>query len=161
MTDFSGLAAAVLTARTEAGAQLDGLIANPEFRSKLLAAGAAETRQFHELMAAKSGGENKLDKIIAGTAEMPLMEATTNNELSTHKIATSVSDLREVGLSDDEIKQAVTGAPVSKAEYDAVKRLHADRLGNPEWTAKLLKGGATERLELTRMQVVLAGGWAA
>jgi hypothetical protein len=149
------------TATTPAAAaeKLDSLIANPEFRTKLLASGAAETREFHELMAAKSSGENKLDKIIAGTAEVPWLETTMNGELSTYKIASTVSDLRERGLDDATIKQAMESHPISKTEFDAVKRLHAERLGNAEWTSKLLKGGATERRELTLMEVALACGY--
>jgi hypothetical protein len=148
------------TATTPAAAaeKLDSLIANPEFRTKLLASGAAETREFHELMAAKSGGD-RLGQIIAGTAEMPLLETTMNGELSTYKIATTVADLRERGLDDATIRQTITGASVSKAEFDAVKRLHEDRLGDADWTSKLLKGAAKERREFTLMQVVLAGGY--
>ena len=124
----------------------------------MLTGSGPHVREFQELVAKKSGGD-KLDQILTGTIEPPLFETVMPGELSTRNVMTSVADLREIGLEDATIRQVVEGSPVAKAEYDAVKRLHADRLSNQESISKLLKGAAAERRELTLMQTVLAGGY--
>ena len=160
MSETSYTPAATPATPAEAGAKLDALSKNQDWASKVLTGSGPHVREFNDLIAKKSGSD-KLDQILNGTIEPPILETVMPGELSTRNVMTSVADLREIGLEDAAIRQVVEGKPVSKTEFDAVKRLHADRLGNPEWTAKLLKGGASERRELTLMQVVLAGGWAA
>lgn len=144
----------------EAATKLETLSKNSEWASKVLAGSGPHVTEFKNLIAKKSAAD-RLGQILDGTFEAPLLETTINGELSSYKVGTMIADLREIGLEDAAIRQTIEAKPVSKTEFDAVKRLHADRLGNAEWTAKLLKGGATERRELTLMQVVLAGGWAA
>jgi hypothetical protein len=140
-----------------AAAKLDSLVANPDFRTKLLAAGAAETRQFHELMAAKSGGD-KLDQVIAGTAEVPLVELVTAGQLSTYNQMISAADLREIGVGDLAIRQVFEKRPVSRAEHDAVKALKADRLSDKEWRAKFLAGDRAAVRDMALMNIVIVGG---
>jgi hypothetical protein len=160
MTETSYTPAATPASPAEAATKLETLSKNSEWASKVLTGSGPHVREFNDLIAKRSGSD-KLDQVIAGTAEVPWLETTMNGELSTYKLATTVADLRERGLDDATIKQAISGAAVSKAEFDAVKRLHEDRLGDATWTANLLKGAAKERRELTLAQVVLAGGWTA
>lgn len=157
MSEESNLPAPPATP-AEAAARLDGLMADPKWASKMLSGNGPEVRELHDLVAKKSSGD-KIDQIIAGTVEPPIFETLHEGQLSTRNVMTSVADLREIGLTDAVIRQAIEGKPVPRAEYAAVKRLHADRLANAEWTAKLLKGGAVERRELTLMQIVLACGY--
>jgi len=148
------------TTPAAAAAKLDSLIASPEFRTKLLAAGAAETREFHELMATKSrGGADKLDQVIAGTAEVPLVELVTAGQLSTHNQMISAAALREIGVGDLAIRQVFEGKPVSRTEHDAVKALRADRLSDKEWRAKFLAGDRAAVRDMAHMNIVIVGGF--
>ncbi len=146
------------TTPAEAAAKLDSLIANPEFRTKLLASGAAETREFHSLMAVKSGGD-RLGQIIAGTAEVPMIETVTAGQLSTYNQMISAADLREIGVGDLAIRQVFEKNPVSRAEYDAVKTLKADRLADKEWRAKFLAGDRAAVRDMAHMNIVIVGGF--
>ena len=158
MSETSYTPAATPATPAEAGAKLDALSKNQDWASKVLTGSGPHVTELKDLIAKKSGTD-RLGQILDGTFEAPILETTINGELSSYKVATMVADLREVGLDDATIRQAVEGSPVAKAEYDAVKRLHADRLSNQEWISKLLKGAAAERRELTLMQTVLAGGY--
>ncbi|MGC1324251.1 MAG: hypothetical protein WA850_00760 [Xanthobacteraceae bacterium] len=144
-------------APADAAAKLDSLIANPEFRTKLLASGAAETRQFHELMAAKSGSD-KLDQVIAGTAEVPLVDLVTDGQLSTYNQMIAAADLRGIGVSDTAIRQVFEKKPVSRAEWDAVKGIKADRLADKEWRAKYMANDRVAVRDMALMNIVIVGG---
>lgn len=141
----------------EAAARLDILSADAAWSAKVLAGHGPAVREFQDLVAKKSGGD-KLDQIIAGTAEVPPFETVMGGELSTHNQMLTAGDLRDVGLSDGAIRQVFENKPVSRAEYDAVKRLHGDRLKDADWTKKLLGGDKVAHRDLLLMQVVLNAG---
>lgn len=145
----------------QAGAKLAELSAKPEWAGKLIskADGGAEKREFATLMAAKSGGSSSLDKIIAGTAEAPLVDLVTDGKLSVRNQMISAEGLREMGVGDDAIRQVFESKPVSKAEHDAAVTLRADCLANPEFTKKLLAGDRVAARNLALMNIVIIGGF--
>jgi hypothetical protein len=138
---------------------------NPEWNAKLVSTfdGADVKREFKALMEASSKdtakGGDQLDKIIAGTAKVEPFETTTGNQISTYNAMQTAALLREVGLTDSQIKQSLAGKPVPKAEYDAIKTMRSDRLGNKEWTAKYLSGDAQARREMALMNTVVVNGY--
>jgi hypothetical protein len=138
---------------------------NPEWNAKLVSMtdGYPEKREFAKLMDASSRdtakGESRLDKIIAGKAQVEMGEVTTSGEISTANAIKTVETLRDAGLTDPQIKQALSGAPVSKAEYEAVRIIKSDRLGNREWTQRYLAGGAQERREMLLINTIISNGY--
>jgi hypothetical protein len=145
--------------------QLAELQAQPDFAAKYTSKddGYDVKREFARLMqlsqhdTAKAG--DQLDKIIAGTAKVEPFETTTGGQISTYNAMQTAAGLREIGLTDSQIKQALAGKPVPKAEYDAIKTMRSDRLGNQEWTAKYLKGDAQARREMALMNTVIVNGY--
>jgi hypothetical protein len=104
-------------------------------------------------------GGDQLDRVIAGTAKVEPFETTTGGQISTYNAMQTAAGLREIGLTDSQIKQAMAGKPVPKAEYDAIKIMRSDRLGNKEWTAKYLSGDAQARREMALMNTVVVNGY--
>jgi hypothetical protein len=109
-------------------------------------------------MAAKAGTD-RLGQIIAGTAEVPMIETVTAGQLSTYNQMLSAADLREIGVSDSAIRQLFEGKPVSRAEHDAVKALKADRLSDKEWRAKYLANDRAAVRDMALMNTVIVGGF--
>jgi hypothetical protein len=149
----------------QATARLAELKAQPEWNAKLVSMtdGYAEKKEFKALMEASSKdaakGGDRLDKIIAGTAEIPIAETTVAGQISTFNTMQTAADLREVGLTDPQIKQVLSGEQVSKAEYEKIRILRIDRMGNKEFTTKLFAGDAQTRREFVLMNTVMANGY--
>jgi hypothetical protein len=148
-----------------ATARLAELQAQPEWNAKLVSKteGWPEKREFKALMEASSKdiakGGDSLDKIIAGKAQVEMGEVTTGGEISTANAIKTAEWLRESGLTDPQIKQAMSGKPVSKAEYETIKIMKSDRLGNKDWTQRWLAGGAQEQREMLLMNTIVANGY--
>jgi hypothetical protein len=150
--------AAIPATPAEAGARLDSLLATPEWASQLTSGSGPHVREFSDLMAAKSGTD-RLGQIIAGTAEVPMIETVTAGQLSTYNQMLSAADLREIGVSDSAIRQLFEGKPVSRVEHDAVKALKADRLSDKEWRAKYLANDRAAVRDMALMNTVIVGGF--
>jgi hypothetical protein len=141
------------------------LQARPDFAAKYVSKtdGWEEKRAFARLMQLsqhdKAKGGDRLDQIIAGTVKIEPFETTTGSEISTYNAMQTAAGLREIGLSDPQIKQAMDGKPVSKAEFDMVRTMRADRTGNAEWAAKYLKGDTQAVREMALMNTVIAAGY--
>ncbi len=141
----------------EAGAKLDALSKNQDWASKVLTGSGPHVREFNDLIAKKSGSD-KLDQVIAGTAEVPLVDLVTDRQLSTYNQLIAAADLREIGVSDSAIRQIFEKKPVSRAEYDAVKALKADRLADKEWRAKYMANDRVAVRDMALMNIVIVGG---
>jgi hypothetical protein len=158
---------------TEAAARLEmmkmappatGLAArleNDEWRQALLAGNGPHVKEFNDLLQKKAEADDRLDKIVAGTAEVPFMETVTGGQITTRNAIQAAEDLRGFGLNDESIKQAIAGTPVSRAEYDAVKILRGDLMADKEWSAKLLAGDPAATREFTLMNTIVANGYVA
>jgi hypothetical protein len=138
--------------------RLNALKADPKWTQNLLAGGGAQVRELHEVLTAKAGGD-AIGQIIDGTAKLPEFETLTNGELSTYKQMVAAAHLREIGVPDNSIRQLLEGKPVSKAEYAAVAKLKADRMGDAEFVKKWLAGDRQAHIEMTQIGIVLAGGF--
>jgi hypothetical protein len=147
----------------EATAQLADLMKNPEWQTAWLAGNGPQRKEYASLMAAKhadpSAAGDRLDQIVAGKAEIPFMESTTGGQISTINTMKSAEWLREAGLTDPQIKQALSGAQVSKGEYEAVKILRGDRMGSKEFIAKWLGGDVEANRQMLLMNTVIANGY--
>jgi hypothetical protein len=146
------------TPQQQAGAKLDALGKDEAWRGKLLSGDGPTVKQFHELMAAKSGEGNRVDQIVAGTAEVPAIQ-TTEGGVPIAAAMRAAADLRELGLSDDAIKQLLNSESVTEAEYRAVKKLRADLLADKDFVSALLSGNREALRDLLYANVVIVGGY--
>jgi hypothetical protein len=147
----------------QATAQLAEKLNNSEWRTAWLAGNGPQRKEYDSLMAAKHADAamagDHLDKIVAGKAEIPFMESTTGGQISTINAMKSAEWLHEANLTDPQIKQALSGQPVAKAEYEAIKILRSDRMGNKEFVAKWLGGDVQAHREMLLMNTVMANGY--
>jgi hypothetical protein len=145
----------------QAAAKLSDLMNSDEWREKYLAGSGPAVRSYNELAAKKAEAEadERLDAIVAGTAEPPWLEMTTGGQITTRAAMQTAEQLRGFGMNDEQIKQVLSGARVSRAEYDAIKLLRADRMGNRDWTTKLLAGDFQAGREFALMNTVIANGY--
>lgn len=147
----------------EAAAKLSELMADKAWAAKLLSGDGPQVKEFAQLMAAKSGsaGEgDRLDQIIAGTIADPApFETVTNGQLTTRNQITSAEALRDLGVSPGAIRQVFEAKPSSRADYDAVRNLKADRLGDQDWIKRYLAGDRTAVRDMALMNIVLVGGY--
>jgi hypothetical protein len=143
----------------QAAAKLADLMNSAEWREKYLSGAGPAVRSYNELAQKKSEGADRLDKIVDGTAEPPWFETTTGGQITTRAAMQTAEQLKNFGLNEAAVKQALAGTPVSRQEFDAVKDLRADRMGNKEWAAKLLSGDRETTKEFTLMNVVISNGF--
>jgi hypothetical protein len=136
----------------EAASKLAELRGNAEWGDRVLKSdpGAlAEMRSLAKQVA--EGGD--LDAMIVAAADQP--DTNVNGELSLRKVAGEIPSLRESGLSDDVIKELLSGRESTPQEVDAVKRFKAMRHGSKEWVDRYLKGDHDAVRESRLMSMVL------
>jgi hypothetical protein len=150
-----------LAAMTSAQARerLDGLLQNPDWQKRYLAGNGPERREFEALTAKKNeAADNRLDRIIDGTEVVRELETVANGELSTFKMMQAAEHIKNFGLDGATVKQALTSAPVSRAEYDAVKTLRGDMMGDKDFTAAVLAGNPEAVREFTLANIIISNG---
>ena len=64
--------------------------------------------------------------------------------------------LREIGIRDDVVTQALSGHEVSKAEFDAVKNWQARAMRDAEFTQRYLTGDPEAHQKMTLAAIVLS-----
>lgn len=137
----------------DARVTLDVLSKNPSWAEALFRGDVQTRRQFDELVAKAAGGNDTVD-MIAGIVEpaVPLFETTANGELPRRHVEGTISALRDGGLNDASIEQAVNLPPISRTELMAAQALKTKLHGTAEWRSKLLSGD----YEATRQHNLLA-----
>jgi hypothetical protein len=144
----------------EASAKLSELQADPTWRDNYLRGNGPERRLNDALIERKlADADARLDRIVAGTEAVPEFETVANGELTTHKMMQAAEQLKNFGLNEATVKQALTGMPTSKAEYDAVRLLHRDMVADREWAAKVLAGDPAAVREMLAAATVIANGY--
>ena len=88
--------------------QLDLLSRNASWADSLFKGNVETRKQFDELVAKAAGGDDVGDA-VAGIVEpaMPLFETTANGELPRRHVEGTIAGLRDAGLNDASIEQAV------------------------------------------------------
>ncbi|WP_038970251.1 hypothetical protein, partial [Bradyrhizobium genomosp. III] len=73
------------------------------------------------------------------------------------QVASLVDTARErFEISAGVEEQLRSGAPVTQAEFDAVSKFRAQRMNDPDWAARLLKGDPIAARESFLMSIVLS-----
>jgi hypothetical protein len=141
----------------DARARLDVLSRDASFANALFSGSIAARQQFDSLIAAAAGGDDVADA-VAGIVEpaLPLIEATAFGSLPRRAIETTIAGLRDAGLNDATIAEAINLPPVSRAEFMAVQGFQAKCHGDAEWRGRLLSGDYEARRQHTLICVVLS-----
>ncbi len=140
------------TNATEAAARLDTLKADSGWGEKFLSGDVATVKEFHDLHAMIDAGDN---------VEMALAGITPGGDIpdsGAKLMANTATMLREIGLSDGVVRQALAGEGVPQAEFDAVTIWKGQRMRDPEFTAKYLAGDPEAGRLMTTANVVIANG---
>jgi hypothetical protein len=138
-----------------ARARLDALSADPSYSKAFFSGDQAAVAEFNALTAQVANGNPTLDA-LAG-AKPAEFEVTVGGELSSRNRADAVAGLRELGLDDASVTQALDGAPVSEHEVAMAKMLKAAKLSDAAWCDRWFKGGLLERSEMTKINLILSG----
>jgi hypothetical protein len=125
----------------DARAQLDLLSRNASWAESLFKGNVETRKQFDDLVAKAAGGGDVGDA-VAGIVEpaVPLFETTANGELPRRHVEGAIASLRDAGLNDASIEQAVSLPPISRAEFMQAQALKSQLYGTAEFRSKLLSG---------------------
>jgi hypothetical protein len=137
----------------DARVTLDVLSKNPSWAEALFRGDVATRKQFDELVA-KAADADQVADAVAGIVEpaVPLFETTVNGELPRRHVEGAIAAMRDSGLNDESISQAVTLPPISRTEFLQAQALKSKLHGTAEWRSKLLSGD----YEATRQHNLLA-----
>jgi hypothetical protein len=161
MTDVApGADAQIAPTPAEAGARLETLLADRSFADRLLKGDGPAVTEFRSLMERKSEASgDHLTDVIQGTAKAPDFQLTVDGELNTRAIMDGAAALREFGVSDGAIRELLENKPVTRAEWDALQHFRRSKLGDQEWSKKLLAGDYQARKELALMGIISVCGY--
>jgi hypothetical protein len=139
-----------------ARARLSELSSSQEWRTAFFNGDPQARKDFGELTAAIADG-NTVDDVLAGAGPVSqLIETTTAGQLSSRNTAIEIDHLRQIGLNDKTIAQVFKGGSVTPAEREMARVTKEMRLGDPDWSARWMKGGWAKRREMTLLNTVLS-----
>jgi hypothetical protein len=141
------------TTPAEASARLDQLRADPKWTDALLNGAAEQKAEFKSLHALAAQGD-AVDLAVAGELQPGIIQ--TSEHMQNMGAA---GMLRGIGLDDAVIKQALTGKPVSKSEFDTVIRWKSAAMADHDFTKRLMAGDGEPRRQLTAANIVLSNGY--
>jgi hypothetical protein len=144
-------------------ARLQELQSDPFHLNKLVGGSNAARDEEQALRSNIAIAESKLEAERLDAAkrgekiDLPaLIETTTDGQLPMREMLTAVTDLRDLGLNDVCIDEALNGSRNPPAIIAEAKERLAARLSDPEWVRKLNAGDRATRKELTLLHIVLA-----
>jgi hypothetical protein len=141
-----------------AKARLSALAADPDWSKAFFSGDQAARAEFTRLTAQVAAGNPTADALAgAKPSETFELETTVAGQLNTRNRADAVAGLRELGLGDDVVAQAIDGASVSPHEVAMARQAKAMRLSDKAWTDRYLAGGIAEKREMGLLNVILSG----
>jgi len=144
----------------QARERLDRHFADKDWVSRFERGSPAAKEEFTRLTTQIANGD-RLGQILAGN-DKPLPFQTTigksagGDDLTDADLRIAAKTLREAGLNDDAIRQAVEGRPVTKAERNLVQQFKRARESDASWRKALFDGDLEARREHALMAIVLA-----
>lgn len=141
----------------EARTRLTALVADKSWSERMLAGDATARAEFKSLTEMSVNVDNRLESVLSGASEAPMIELTTEDgPLTTRNLATAVDDLREHGITNpDTIRQAINGRTISQEEYTRARVAKAALLGNKDFADRLLRGDFAARRDMTLLSIIL------
>jgi hypothetical protein len=138
-----------------ANAELSGLVNNKEWAAKYFAGDSAARAKFTELTTAVANSDTLPDAIAGTAVAPPLIETVVDGDLPFFARSSAIQQMRETGLSDQAILEAITGKPNTRAIVEEAKAYQRARHGDPEWVARLLKGDFQAKKEQLLLSIIL------
>jgi glutamine synthetase len=80
-----------------------------------------------------------------------------SGQLNTRNRGDAVAGLRELGMDNETVQQAIDGGAVSAHEVAMARQAKAMRLADSAWTTRYLAGGLAEKREMGLLNVILSG----
>ena len=141
----------------DARATLDLLSRDASFARELFSGSIEARKRFDELVAKSAAGDDVGDAVV-GIVEpaLPLFETTANGELPRRHVEGAIASLRDAGLNDASIEQAVSLPPISRAEFMQAQALQTRLHGTAEWRGKLLSGDYEATRQHNLLSVLLS-----
>jgi hypothetical protein len=136
---------------SEAASKLAELRGNAEWGDRVLKSDPAALAEMRSLAKQVAEGGD-LDAMIVAAADQP--DTSSGGELSLKKIAGEIPSLRE-HLTDENIKELLSGRVSTPEEVAFVKKFQAARHGNSDWVKKYLAGDHEAVRESRLMSMVL------
>jgi hypothetical protein len=143
-----------------ARARLDALTADPSWSRAFFDGHQATVAEFKTLTAQIAAGNPTADALAgAKPSEGFEIETTISGSLSTRARADAVAGLRQLGLSDDVVAQAIDGAPapISVQELNMARMKKATLLSDPDFSARYLAGSLIEKQTMSLLNLVISG----
>ncbi|MET4149911.1 hypothetical protein [Bradyrhizobium sp. RT7b] len=141
------------TSANEAAARLSAVKADPKWRDEYLAGNPRHARELRDLQAAVDKEKNtRVEMAVAG-------QLFDGIQPSGHLAAVGGAQyLRNLGLADAEIRQGITGSPVSSEEHAAAVAAKSRLMEDPDVVAKYMSGDAEVRRTFTRLNMIITSG---
>jgi hypothetical protein len=135
----------------EASTQLAAKKADPTWLNAFLGGSGPHVAEFRKLteIAAKATDEANVEAAMAGKY-LPFNDGEHLARMGT------ASMLREEGIGDDVIRQALSGKPVSRAEHEAATKRKADLMRDHEWSKQYLAGNGPQRQEMMLLNIIVS-----
>ena len=133
-------------APTEAATTLAARMADRDWAGKFLSGSGPQVAEYQKLSALAIKSDDKVELAMAGQY-LPVNDSEHLARMG------AASILREVGLTDDVIRQAITGQPVSQAEHDAATRRKDALMRDQNWVKEYLAGNGSQREEMSLLQI--------
>ena len=141
----------------DARATLDLLSRDASFARELFSGSIEARKRFDELVAKAAGGDRVSDAVVGIVEPVePLFETTANGELPRRHVEAAISGLRDSGLNDESISQAVNLPPISRGEFMCAQAFQARCHGSVEWRGKLLSGDYEATRQHNLLSVLLS-----
>lgn len=133
----------------QAATKLTELRGNKEWVTKFLAGNGPEVQEYGKLseIALSKGDQDKVGLAMAGQY-LPVNDSEHLTRMGT------ASMLRDAGIGDDVIRQALSGSPVTQQERDAAEKLKAKLMRNSDFSKKYLAGDGEAKEQMTLLQII-------
>jgi hypothetical protein len=133
---------------TEASSRLAALSADKAWSGKLLSGDTSATKEFNSLTTMVAEGGDGVAVAMSG-----VLPPAANGEM--REMAGLTEFLRDTGITDDVIRQTLSGHEVTQAEFDATKRWHDQHMRDKEFTKKWLAGDPEAAKQMTLAHIIL------
>lgn len=141
------------TGADEAAARLSAVKADPKWRDEYLAGNPRHARELRDLQAAVDKAKNtRVEMAVAG-------QLYDGIQPSGHLAAVGGAQyLKSMGLGEAEVRQGITGAPVTPEEHEAAVATKTRLLEDPDFVSKYMSGDAEARRTVTRLNIIVSAG---
>jgi hypothetical protein len=142
-----------------ASEKLTTLQADKAWTGKLLAGDAAVTQEWNGLHERVHRGDDEAKEAKSLADRVAAAMTGDQRSLSdpeAKQMNSTAAMLREIGIRDEVVTQALSGHEVTKAEFDVVKNWQARATRDPEFTKLYLSGDPEACQKMTLAAIVLS-----